>query len=662
MQDINTTITQNFQDNIAYFEKEHPKVFEQLAALDNAIEKGYYQEKYELVYENNGFDVFEKESGKYLYAKESLAHSIITSESINSKKDDAIFEGFVRHPQSVKNLQELEETEALQNHLNSILPITAFIQENEKKDKLLSTIDKFIFFGTGLGMHIEKIHEKIAAKIYFIIEDDLELFKLSLLTINYKNIAKKSSLFFSIFEEKEEFMNSCAVFLDFSYEYNHYLKFFHLLSHKEEKINDFQLYLASQPHIRFLFTNLFLQYTQAFKYIFDDYKFLNNSINLDSSKFKKFPFLLLASGPSLEENIIWLKKNKKKFITIAVSSSLAYLESQDITPDIIIHIDPFEWGITSFEKLHSIDFIKNSLCFFSANTPPNIISLINKEKLYLFETGTDYKEDSFKPSSPCVGSLAYQLLLILNIQNIYLLGLDLAVDEATGKTHSGAHQSLQELKKNDSINKDSFSYKETLLDVVGNRSKIVQTTPGFYSSIYVIEQFTTQLKKESQKVYNLGNGAKFSATMAVNTQEFHPEDKLLSSNDLHKLEKYFHTNSINKLSKNELSKLHIIYNHAINMQNLLTNTDIKSFDTIVDYIDFIYTKIIPKEEIASFQLSQILDTYLHYILSYIYDFFNVQESHTTQNLHTLIKLLNQELFLITKVYIDSFSNKLTHEV
>ncbi|MDQ7068970.1 MAG: hypothetical protein Q9M40_13965 [Sulfurimonas sp.] len=45
MQDINTTITQNFQDNIAYFEKEHPKVFEQLAALDNAIEKGYYQRK-----------------------------------------------------------------------------------------------------------------------------------------------------------------------------------------------------------------------------------------------------------------------------------------------------------------------------------------------------------------------------------------------------------------------------------------------------------------------------------------------------------------------------------------------------------------------------------------------------------------------------------------
>ncbi|MDQ7068972.1 MAG: hypothetical protein Q9M40_13975 [Sulfurimonas sp.] len=198
--------------------------------------------------------------------------------------------------------------------------------------------------------------------------------------------------------------------------------------------------------------------------------------------------------------------------------------------------------------------------------------------------------------------------------------------------------------------------------MAGNKSDIVQTTPGLYSSIYVIEQFTTQLKKESQKVYNLGNGAKFSATIAVNTQEFHPKNKLLGSNDLQKLEKYFHTSSINKLSKNELSKLHIKYNHALNIQNILRGTDIRSFNTIEDYIDFIYTKIIPKEEIASFQLSQILDTYLHYILSYIYDFFNVKESHETQEVHTLIKLLSQELLLISKVYIDSFSDKLTNEV
>ncbi|MDQ7045233.1 MAG: DUF115 domain-containing protein [Sulfurimonas sp.] len=662
MKDINATITQNFEDNIKYFEKEHPQLFGKLSALDNAIEKKFYQEKYELVYENDGFDVLEKESGVYLYAKESLAHSIITTESVNFKKDVNTFEGFIRHPESSIKLQEMEHIEPSQEHLKSILPITAFIQENEKEDKLLQSIDKFIFFGSGLGMHIEKIHEKIAAKIYFIIEDDLELFKLSLLTINYKNIAKEATLLFSVFEGKEEFMNSCAVFLDLHYEYNHYLKFFHLLSHKEKKLDDFGFYLASQPHIRFLFNNLTLQYTQPFNYIFDDYKFLNKSLNLNNSPFKKFPFLLLASGPSLEENITWLKNNEKNFLTIAVSSSLAYLESQNIIPNIIIHIDPFEWGIVSFEKLDSIDFIKSSLCFFSSTTPSNIMSLIDKKNLYLFETGTNYKEDSFKPSSPCVGSLAYQLLLIMNVQNIYLLGLDLAVDEKSGKTHAGTHQSLKELKKNKNLSTNSFSYKESLLDIAGNKSKIVQTTPGFYSSVYVIEQFTTQLKKSSQLVYNLSSGAKFTDTITFNTQDMHLKEKQIQNSKLEKFKKYLLSNSIAKLSSNELSQLKLKHQHALSLQNTLIKINIKSFPSIETYIDFIYTKIIPKQDVLTYQLSQILDTYLHYILSYIYDFFNLQESYETKNLHTLIKLLNQELSLISEVYLDSFSNKLIHEV
>ena len=73
-----TLITNNFNQNIEYLQKEHPKIFQKLSALDTALENGHYQDRYELVYENDGFDVYEKSTQNYLYNKESLAHSLIS--------------------------------------------------------------------------------------------------------------------------------------------------------------------------------------------------------------------------------------------------------------------------------------------------------------------------------------------------------------------------------------------------------------------------------------------------------------------------------------------------------------------------------------------------------------------------------------------------------
>lgn len=660
MKDLNAIITKNFEDNIAYFQDEHPLLFEKLSALDSAIENGHYQEKYELVYENDGFDVLEKSSNSSLYAKESLAHSVIATHSINHKIDIDTFEGFVRHSNSSVKLKDIKDAKPFSNYLSAVLPLISYIENNTPEDKELNSIDKFIFFGTGLGLHIEEIHKKIASKIYFIIEDDLELFKLSLLTLNYKNIANTSTLIFSVFEGKEEFMNSCAVFLDLHYEYNHYLNFFHLLSHNEDKLDEFQLSLSSQPHITFLFNNLMLQYTQPFKYIFDDYKFLNKSINFMNSDFKELPFLILASGPSLEENIEWLKANEEKFVTVAVSSSLAYLESQNIVPNIIIHIDPFEWGILSFEKLKSLKFIKDSLCLFSSNTPPNIISLIDKKNLYLFEIGTDYKDFSFKPSSPCVGSLAYQLLLIMNIKNIFLLGLDLAVDDKTGKTHSGTHQSLQELKGKDKIdNESTYSFTKSLLNVAGNKVQTVQTTPSFYSSIYVIEEFTSKLKKKSQNVYNISSGAKFKSAIPIDALTFQLSYETISPQHLVSLKKYFEKNSQNKLTEKELRNFKDKLVHAKELQKFLENYKERPFGKVDEYLEDIFLHLTPKSDLNKYELSRILNTYLQYISSYIYDFFNSNKvSDSTVHLERISSLLQKHLIKIIQYYQNRLEDKL----
>ena len=76
MQDLNTIITNNFKENVFYLENKQPELFSKISALDNVVVNGHYQEKYEWVCENNGFDEVEKSS----------LHANIASGAINFKK------------------------------------------------------------------------------------------------------------------------------------------------------------------------------------------------------------------------------------------------------------------------------------------------------------------------------------------------------------------------------------------------------------------------------------------------------------------------------------------------------------------------------------------------------------------------------------------------
>ncbi|WP_419671179.1 hypothetical protein [Aliarcobacter butzleri] len=74
--------------------------------------------------------------------------------------------------------------------------ITKDYLENKKKSLKNLKIDKFVFLGTLLGRHIPKIAEKINADLYLVLERNLEIFRLSLFTIDYTILAKNGASFF----------------------------------------------------------------------------------------------------------------------------------------------------------------------------------------------------------------------------------------------------------------------------------------------------------------------------------------------------------------------------------------------------------------------------------------------------------------------------------
>lgn len=160
VKNIEDTIVETFNKNMEYFEQNQPNIYSKLASFDSAVEQGLYTNKYDMVFNNNYFDVRELSTNKYLYSDNSNKYAYEVS-----KKFD-------------------------------------------------NSVDKFIFFGIGLGLHIDQIDKKVNAKSYLIIEDDLELFKLSTFITPYYELVKRSELYFSVFEGDEEFSNIVTEFFD----------------------------------------------------------------------------------------------------------------------------------------------------------------------------------------------------------------------------------------------------------------------------------------------------------------------------------------------------------------------------------------------------------------------------------------------------------------
>ena len=663
MHDINELITKNFNDNISYLQSNHRETFDKLAALDSAIANGHYIEKYELVYEHNYFDVFEKNTNSYLYTQDSAKYADIAAESINYNIDENLFKCFHEHEFNEDSLKMYEEMDPLEHEMSGFAPIMNYYKNKSTKDKLLKTLNKFVFFGVGLGLHISSIHQKIHSEVYLIVEDDLELFRLSLFTLNYANIAKESTLIFSVFEQNSEFTLTCTNFFDTKYYYNHYIKYFHILSHSDEKIEQFHIAVSSQSHLLFYYNTLLNQYIKPLDYMFKDYNFLNKNLNFNDIKLKDTKFLILGAGPSLQKNKEWLKENQDNFIIMAVSATIPFLIQENIKADIIVHLDAFNTSIKFYEDPKYLKHLENSLFFFSDRIPSQIIDNLPKDKIFFFENGTNYKENTLKPSAPCVGSISYQILLFLNAQRIYLLGVDLAIDSATGKTHIDSHSYVQTMNINENkIKKDLFTYDETLLPVKGNMGDEAVTMAYLITSIDSINQSTQVFKSSEQKAFNLGDGAKFIDIEAIHTKEIkytHNYNKHIASSYLYDL---CNSEPLTRLNSSENESLNNKLTHSIDLHKILEKYSLKDITSSEQYIKELINltlQLTNEKEKSKYELSRVIDTYLKYILGFIFDLSNSKEENDLiSHLKHLDTLLIQNLTLITKVYIDKIKNKI----
>ena len=663
MQSIEALAIQTYQKNIEYFSSEQVELSKLLNILNLGIENGDYIPLYDLEYLDGYFDIKELSSGYYLYSGNSEHISKDFSKIVDFKKANYSYEGIPIYRSS--NLKDRTSDKA--KGLEGILPIMDYYMDNTKEEDSMVLIQKFIFIGVALGIHIPIIQGITKARDVLIIEDDLELFRLSLFTTKYYELSKNNTLIFSIADDENIFLSKMTPFLENNFFDNRYIKYAHFPSHSKHKLKQIQHAILAQNFITFQYKIELQKFLRPLEYINNGYKVLNLSTHINNDLFYKKPTILITAGPSLQKNIEWLKENHERFIIIAVSATLNVLHKHNITPTIITHLDGYGASLKHYNNIPIKKFLKHTLVILGPFSHPLIKYMFNKEQVHYFEEDTEYFENFGSITTPCVGSFSLLLGLILNAKELYLLGLDLAVDQKTGATHADSHifNKNKDMDTKDDVSQE-MSLRDNLLRVKGNFIDIVYTNTLFNFSIQSLQNNILSVKRDDQVVYNLNDGAYIHATIPkrvadIDVKSYKKIDKL----ELYKSVKtILSDNSSKSLDKKDSVSLdkRLVYVEYINEKLLRYSKDVSktSPDQFMADLLGIVSDIITTRNRETKNIVHVYYTFFKHVVPMIFDFFNTQGMKNKKyHIKRLNAMIEKEMMNIEGIYSKTLKDFLS---
>ena len=579
--EIQQTLQEIFINNLNFFKQNHSLIynkileFERLNIKSNSID--FVDDKFKLINLSNKVNFYENEPFE---------------DAINRVNNFDLGSAF-----NLIKLEPLEKRNHYENEINAYEYLNEFIKNFQN---INIKINKFIFLGTLLGVHINDFHKYLKAKVYFIIEPNVEIFRLSMFMTDYKILSDNSKLFFAINENENELKEIAKKFLNYNYQYNNLIHF--ELAHKinEPLINQLTFIFTHLGEMRHPFSEHLISLNRFHNYfIKSNYNLLNISKTYNFLANKEV--LFLGAGPSLEKDLDFIYKNKNKLIIVAVAATLKTLEIRNIIPDIIITVDGQEIVKEQFNVKKSMYI--NSIILSSIKLDPTVYKLFKNSDIFFFQNSLNLIDDLGFITGVTVGDMGIDILLRLGVTNLFLLGIDAAIDSETGKTHASTHIFSKEINLKENINDNQIDFNKTIIYVKGN---FQDSIPTFMEYKEMIEEINLKLEKLNSNfsIYNLSNGAYFNNTIPTISSEINLTKKLNKINFKNNL-----LLNLNKISEKNLVD-QFLKTYREERDILVRISLLKKDDTFLDQF-----KNIQKQYLSSISIN-ILEKYLELILPY----------------------------------------------
>ncbi|MFB0979510.1 MAG: DUF115 domain-containing protein [Alteromonadaceae bacterium] len=208
----------------------------------------------------------------------------------------------------------------------------------------------------------------------------------------------------------------------------------------------FDYHTNNQKVIKELESTLFFTRAIVGVYPFMTRQLMNISENRHSSALLNDLFsgktcAILGGGPSLDDDIQWLKDNQKNIVIIAVSRIAKLLLKHELIPHIIVSVDPYN---VSFDVSKELLQLPPQVLFLHANcVTPNLLSQWHGRSICIgkrFPWEDDTDKNSSIMSGPTVTNTALKVAIEMGFSNILLSGVDLCYSQ-TGVSHaSGSNE------------------------------------------------------------------------------------------------------------------------------------------------------------------------------------------------------------------------------
>jgi len=606
-------LMKRYQDNLSAFETYDPAIYE--------FFKSYEPKKY-IVDATDGFvNAIDVETGNYFYDYPSYLLA------------KAQFEKFQKSPSTKKfTFTPGCENEANFIHVDFLNEMVALLPKKSSAGPkpikpLAKHLSSLLLFGVGAGYHIEMFAQQHTASCVYIIEPDLDLFYLSLFSINWSQILttfddKGTRVFISLGEQKDHFFDDVILKSAISgrYQMAHVTGYIH---YKSTQISEI---LAE-------FNRRYLEMGRGWGFFDDAVMSIGHMLGslqqkvpllkkdaIRNNNVADIPVFIVGNGPSLDGLIDTLKANQDKAIIISCGSALSALYEYGIIPDFhaeqertfpvaekIQHSCPADFldslVLIGPNTVHPAVFslFKRSMMAAKANEPASALLLNNAENKSLF-TNHHF-------INPTVANTALVMGYNLGFKNFYLFGIDL------GQKKGGPHHSIKSLYYGeDEQDSDLYSFDEAeAVEVDGNFGGSFVCDAFFYQSNANLSHQIIGF--DDLQCYNLNDGAKIIGSKPMVAQELSTLFEGYPQIEKEKLVDHLYSNSIHhdvdaRLYKSLVNDLD--YHNFSSVSKTLIDLLDAPINSFQDAVDLLFNNTIELRSTTEHIHDLLIGTVMHF--------------------------------------------------
>lgn len=424
-----------FQDNLATFEEYYPDIYDFFKE---------YIPKQSIVDASDGFvNAINIDSGLPFYEYPSYLSTKLQ------------FDKFTQAPNIKQfNFSTAEVNEAKFIHVDCLDAMIDLLPDKKLQSKKAQqnrpkNFSSLIVFGVGAGYQLELFAQQYEVSSIYIVEPDLDLFYLSLFSINWRFVLssfdkKGSQLHISLGEQQDTFFDDTI--------------------RKSAKIGRYQMAnVAGYIHYQSeSISGLLTEFNNRYQEMglgwgfFDDavmaightLENLNNKVPvltkeaINNFEASKTPVFIVGNGPSLDESIETIKRFKDNAVIISCGSALSALYQYGIKPDFHCEQERTFPVAEQIEHYCPSEFLEGIVLLGPTTVHPAVYSMFNQaimaakasepsSSLLLRDKQGSELFSAYHFINPTVANTALVMGYNLGFKSFYLFGIDLGYKQGT---------------------------------------------------------------------------------------------------------------------------------------------------------------------------------------------------------------------------------------